>query len=81
MSNARLSKSERFQTLLEHILIPEEIKETYFNDGYIDKLLLYRNKKKWVFHFVLKQAIPSSIYELFMERLQSTFADIAEIEV
>lgn len=80
MSGARLTKGERFQTLLEHILIPEEIKKTYFEDGYIDKLLLYRNRKKWVFHFVLNRVPPSHIYELFMDRLRSTYAHIAEIE-
>lgn len=80
MTSSRISKSEKFQLLLQHTLIPNELIETYFKDGYIEKLLLVKNQNKWVFHFVLEQAVPCSVYQVFYTRIRDTYAHIANVE-
>jgi DNA polymerase-3 subunit alpha (Gram-positive type) len=81
MSSLLESKKERFQILLQQGLIPEEVVQTHLKEGFIDKLQVIKNEKKWMFYFVLERKIPSSVYELLITRLKETFAHLAHVSV
>lgn len=73
-------KKERFQLLLRQADIPKEYKDLYFTEGRIEKLELSRQNKKWTFYFTLSKVLPCLVYKAFVQRLQSTFAHLAEVD-
>jgi DNA polymerase III subunit alpha, Gram-positive type len=73
-------KKERFQLLLRQADIPKEYIDLYFTEGRIEKLELSRQNKKWTFYFTLPGVLPCLVYKAFVQRLQSTFAHLAEVD-
>lgn len=66
--------------LLEQLAIPPEFVDEYFNGGMIEKLDVYRQKKKWHFHFQLPEMIPANVFQAFYVKLGQTFKHIAEVD-
>jgi DNA polymerase-3 subunit alpha (Gram-positive type) len=81
MSSMLESKKERFQLLVQQALIPEEVIQTYLQEGYIDKLQVNKEEQKWIFYLVLQGKIPCSVFDLLSVRLKDTFAHLAQIEL
>ncbi|WP_396266114.1 PolC-type DNA polymerase III [Halobacillus salinarum] len=65
--------------LLEQIQFPAELIEPHFKECTMDKLVVFKEKKQWHFHFSLPVPLPPSVYQLFSAKLMQTFQSIAEV--
>ncbi|WP_210340777.1 PolC-type DNA polymerase III [Alkalicoccobacillus gibsonii] len=73
------TRQERLQLLLTQLQIPEDIVSSYFSEGFIQKLVISKEKKSWHFHISLPNLVPASVYQLFEARLTQTFKHIATV--
>ena len=71
-------RKERLQLLLQQISIPDKFVD-YFRDGYISKLTVYKETRKWHFDFHFPDVLPFHVYELFRSRLQDGLKHIATV--
>ncbi|MGN7283640.1 PolC-type DNA polymerase III [Shouchella rhizosphaerae] len=76
MSQAKETRKERLQLLLDQLQIPDEGRP-HFQDGYIEKLAISKEQKIWHFFIRLERLLPAEWCELFKGRLAQTFRDIA----
>jgi len=74
-------KKQRFTILCSQLDLPQEWHSSYFQDGEIEKLEVYKQTKEWVFHFALAQLLPASVYQGFVGKLKQTYAHLAQIDV
>ncbi|CDQ19708.1 DNA polymerase III PolC-type [Halobacillus karajensis] len=74
-----VSNKEKMHYLLEQIQFPHDLIEPHFKDSSMQKLVVYREKKLWHFHFLMPKPLPPSVYELFTSKLVSTFRSIADV--
>ncbi|MBU8906976.1 PolC-type DNA polymerase III [Desertibacillus haloalkaliphilus] len=72
-------RRERFQLLLQQIQIPEDIVNEHFQGGKINKLTIYKEKKRWHFDFALKNMMPFAVFELLSNRLTQGLAHVAAV--
>ncbi|NSL51147.1 PolC-type DNA polymerase III [Calidifontibacillus erzurumensis] len=79
MSQALVDRKERFQLLLEQISMPKDLIDSYFQNGWIEKLTIERSKKLWHFEFGLQSHLPFEVFLLFKSHLIKTFQHIAHI--
>lgn len=75
------SKKDRFQLLMEQIALPEELFEKNVQEGYIDRLQLFKAENKWIFHFVFPNLLAVNTARFLFSRLPQTFAHIAHVEL
>ncbi len=81
MSLPETNKTERFQILLQQAKVPTDLIVQYFNQGHIEKLILDRERNKWIFHLHFKQALPVNMYQLLVTHIEKAFAHIARTEL
>ncbi|QHT46691.1 PolC-type DNA polymerase III [Bacillus sp. SB49] len=74
-----VSNQEKMHYLLEQIQFPHDLIESHFKDSRLEKVVVYRERKVWHFHFKLPKPLPPSVYELFTSKLTSAFRAIAEV--
>ncbi|QAS50963.1 PolC-type DNA polymerase III [Halobacillus litoralis] len=74
-----VSNQEKMHYLLEQIQFPHDLIEPHFKDSSMQKLVVYREKKVWHFHFHMPKPLPPSVYELFTSKLKTAFRAIAEV--
>ncbi|WP_017727349.1 PolC-type DNA polymerase III [Halalkalibacterium ligniniphilum] len=72
-------RKERFQLLMQQLLIPEDVVNDELKEGKIRKLAINKEEKTWHFHFELPTLLPAPIYELLSDRLTKTFQHIAHV--
>jgi len=71
-----------FQTLLQQIkLLPNENETDYLNHGEIKSVKVYRNEKKWAFHFLFDEILPYDLFQKFEQALKIAFSKIATIDL
>ncbi|ARI77472.1 PolC-type DNA polymerase III [Halobacillus mangrovi] len=75
-----VSNQEKMHYLLEQIQFPQDLIEPHFKDSSMKKLIVFKEKKLWHFHFLFPKPLPPSVYELFTAKLTSTFRSIAEVD-
>ncbi|HZG81342.1 MAG TPA: exonuclease domain-containing protein, partial [Brevibacillus sp.] len=73
-------QKQRFSLLVKQMGIPDEWVERFFLDGQIDKLELFKQNKKWVFHFTLPSLLPAQVFQAFMQRLTRSFSHLADVD-
>ncbi|MDE5412929.1 PolC-type DNA polymerase III [Alkalihalobacterium chitinilyticum] len=73
------TRKERFQLLLQQMLVPEELVQQYFQNGQILKLTIHKDRKAWHFQFQLDTVLPANVYIAFSERLTQSFEHIAKV--
>ncbi len=73
-------QQQRFSLLLKQMEIPLDWSESYFSGGQIEKLEVFRQNRKWVFHFLLGRLLPGEVYRAFLTRLTQTFSHLAEVD-
>ncbi|RSL33203.1 PolC-type DNA polymerase III [Salibacterium salarium] len=73
-------RKDRFQLLLEQMMMPEDVVRDYFTDGLIQKLTINKENKKWHFHFLLKKYLPHTVFVQLQERLLQAFQHIAFVQ-
>ncbi|WP_407636197.1 PolC-type DNA polymerase III [Salibacterium aidingense] len=72
-------RNERFQLLLEQIMMPQDLVKTYLRDGMVQKLTINKEEKTWHFHFLLNKHLPHSVFAQLEERLLQAFTHIASV--
>ncbi|TVY10620.1 PolC-type DNA polymerase III [Paenibacillus cremeus] len=80
MSNSSTAlKRDRFEMLMHQAGVPGDVAQSFFSDGYIDKVETSRKNKEWTFFIVKSQIVPSDIYRSFCRMIRDKFSHIALI--
>src|SRR5690625_4554811 len=75
-----LSSHEKMNVLLEQINFDKSKGERFFEKAQLEKLEVFKQEKRWCFHFKLVKILPFDIYQLLRLKLQEAFSKIAEID-
>lgn len=75
-----LSSHEKMNVLLEQINFDKSKGERFFEKAQLEKLEVFKQEKRWCFHFKLEKILPFDIYQLLRLKLQEAFSKIAEID-
>jgi DNA polymerase-3 subunit alpha (Gram-positive type) len=78
MSNVAV-KRERFEMLMKHAEVPFDVIDSFFSDGYIDKVEVSRKNRNWTFYIVKSKIVPQDIYLSFCKMIRDKFTHIANI--
>ncbi len=78
-SSSTAHKRDRFEMLMHQAGVPTDVVQSFFSDGYIDKVETSRKNKEWVFFIVKSQIVPSDIYRSFCKMIRDKFSHIAAI--
>ncbi|MFA9558046.1 PolC-type DNA polymerase III [Evansella sp. AB-rgal1] len=81
MNEERQIRQERFNLLLEQVVMPEDLVQMHLQEGAIEKLEVFQKDRKWIFHFSLPTILPYSAFELFESRIQHGLEHIAAVEI
>ncbi|CAG7623878.1 PolC-type DNA polymerase III [Paenibacillus allorhizosphaerae] len=80
MSNSNSAlKRDRFEMLMHQAGVPVDVVQSFFSDGYIDKVETSRKNKEWTFYIVKSQIVPSGVYRSFCKMIRDKYAHIAMI--
>lgn len=79
MSEEKQIRQERFQLLLQQVLLPQDLSKKYFEGGSIQKLTIHKQEKRWHFDFLIKEVIPYEVFQLFNTHIARTFEHIAKV--
>src|SRR5699024_12819722 len=63
------------------IQLPEEWKDTYFNNSSLEQVVVYKKEQCWHFHISLEKRLPFEIYEAFLAYTKKAFESIATIKL
>jgi DNA polymerase-3 subunit alpha (Gram-positive type) len=72
-------KRQRFELLLRQTELPQEFIETYFGDGYIERVTVSSTNKEWTFCIRKTSLLPSKAYRVFCQAVKDKLAHIAQI--
>ncbi|SDG99069.1 DNA polymerase-3 subunit alpha [Alteribacillus persepolensis] len=72
-------RQERFQLLLQQVMMPEDVVNKYFSEGRVDKLTIWKEEKKWHFQFTLPNPLPYEVYVQLEQRMTKAFQQIADV--
>ncbi len=72
-------KRQRFELLLRHVELPQELIQTYFQDGYIEQVIVSKNNRQWTFCISKTSLIPLQAYNGFCQAARQKFEHIAEV--
>ncbi|WP_201318466.1 PolC-type DNA polymerase III [Paenibacillus sp. EPM92] len=78
-SSSTALKRDRFEMLMQQANVPADVVQTFFADGYIDKVETSRKNREWTFYIVKTQVVPGDIYRSFCKMIRDKFAHIATI--
>ncbi|WP_329610069.1 PolC-type DNA polymerase III [Microaerobacter geothermalis] len=70
---------KRFHVLMSQLQLPEEI-STYFSGGILERLILSKKNKSWIFQILLPKLLPVNVYQIFIQRLRTTFHFIDKVD-
>lgn len=71
-----------FQTLLKQIkLDPLDEEKNYLENGEIQSVKVYKNKKIWEFHFLFDRILPFSLYQKLEHSIKMAFSKIADVSL
>ncbi|WP_168122216.1 PolC-type DNA polymerase III [Paenibacillus sp. HB172176] len=71
-------KRERFELLLKQSGLPQEIIQSYFEDGYIDQVIVNSNNRQWTFCIRKTSMVPFGAYNSLCQAIRTTFDHIAD---
>lgn len=72
-------KRSRFVELMKHAKIPNEMIDSFFAEGYIDKVECSRSNDEWTFYLCKQYLIPLDMYRSFCKHIQEQFAHISKV--
>lgn len=81
MSEDLQIRQERFQLLMEQVVMPGDLVSNHLKGSYIEKLEVFTKQKKWHFQFVLPTVLSFQAFELFQSRIVQGLNHIAEVEL
>jgi DNA polymerase-3 subunit alpha (Gram-positive type) len=72
-------KRNRFELLMKQAGIPTDVIDSFFQDGYIDRVETSRTNREWTFVLQKSTMVPKDIYRAFCKAVVDKFAHIAAI--
>ncbi|ULL17300.1 PolC-type DNA polymerase III [Paenibacillus sp. H1-7] len=72
-------KRERFEMLMQQAHVPAEVVNSFFQDGYIDRVETTRKNREWTFFIIKSSLVPNDVYRSFCKMIRDKFAHIAAI--
>jgi len=78
MSNLA-EKRERFDRLLNHAQVPQDMIQAFFSDGHIEKVAVSRSHKEWVVHLSKKQVVPCDMFASFCRQIADHFSGLVQV--
>ncbi|GAA4871850.1 PolC-type DNA polymerase III [Paenibacillus vulneris] len=72
-------KRERFEMLMQQAHVPVDVVNSFFQDGYIDRVETTRKNREWTFYIVKSTIVPNDVYRSFCKMIRDKFAHIAAI--
>ncbi|WP_158737726.1 PolC-type DNA polymerase III [Alteribacillus sp. YIM 98480] len=73
-------RKDRFQLLLQQIMMPKDVIDEHFKGGKVDKLTIWKEEKKWHFRFTLLTPLPYEAFLQLEERITRAFQQIASVQ-
>lgn len=70
---------EKMKILLEQIELPAEMRN-YFSSAELQKVIVFREEKRWLFHIKLRESLPFNVFYTFKQQLEQAFQNIAEVD-
>ncbi|URN93446.1 MAG: PolC-type DNA polymerase III [Candidatus Pristimantibacillus lignocellulolyticus] len=70
-------KRQRFEMLLEQSGLPQELIQAYFEDGYIDQVIVNKHNNDWTFCIRKTSLVPLQAYNGLTHQVRKKFAHIA----
>ncbi|MCR8656291.1 PolC-type DNA polymerase III [Paenibacillus endoradicis] len=70
-------KRQRFEMLLEQSGLPQELIQAYFEDGYIDQVIVNKHNNEWTFCIRKTSLVPLQAYNGLTHQVRKKFAHIA----
>jgi len=71
------SKRQRFEMLLEQAGLPQDLIQAYFEDGYIDQVIVNKHNNDWTFCIRKTSLVPLQAYNTLTHQVRKKFAHIA----
>ena len=75
-----ISNEEKMELLLKQIDLPEDLREAYFEQSALEKVVVYKQKKLWHLHIKINKVLPFDVYFEFVNKLKQSFQTIANIK-
>lgn len=72
---------ELFGYLAEHIHLDDKVRQDWFKDASVDKVVVYKEEACWEFHLKVKTILPYSVYDHFISHLKTTFSHVPAVEL
>ncbi|ADH99290.1 PolC-type DNA polymerase III [Salisediminibacterium selenitireducens] len=73
-------RKERFDLLMDQVQMPEDIRERFLRDGWIESLTVHKKERKWLFRFRLSVPMTKEAYERFSAKLIHGLSHIADVQ-
>lgn len=77
MMNQTDGKRQRFEMLVQQSGLPQELIQAYFEDGYIDQVIVNKHNNDWTFCIRKTSLVPLQAYNGFTHQIRKKFAHIA----
>ncbi|WP_193556110.1 PolC-type DNA polymerase III [Paenibacillus ginsengarvi] len=77
--NKKSDKRDRFEFIMQQVGIPQDVRETFFLDGYIELVVCSSKNRTWTIYLYKETLIPSDIYCSFCAMVMKKYAHIADI--
>ncbi len=74
-----VEKRNRFELLMKQAGIPTDVIDSFFADGYIDRVETSRTNREWTFFLRKEKLVPRDVYRSFCRSVVDKFAHIAAI--
>ncbi len=78
MSNLA-DKRNRFEMLMNQAQIPTDMIDSFFAEGYIERVEVSKTNREWTFYLEKQSLVPQDIYRSFCRTIMDRFAHIAKI--
>ena len=76
-----ISSEEKMELLLKQIDLPEDLREAYFEQSALEKVVVYKQKKLWHLHIKINKVLPFDVYFEFVNKLKQSFQTIANMKL
>ncbi|WP_096435372.1 PolC-type DNA polymerase III [Alteribacter populi] len=81
MQDDQQIRRERFDLLLEQVVMPEEIRQAHLTEGWIEKLEVFKNEKKWHFTIRLPYMLPYPVFDAVQTTIKQGLQHIATVHL
>ncbi|RXZ76923.1 PolC-type DNA polymerase III [Paenibacillaceae bacterium] len=73
-------KRQRFEQLMKQAALPQAFIDTYYHDGYIEKVIVSSSNREWTFCIRKASLTPLEAHVKFTETIKDKFSHIAAVD-